>query len=152
MKRNRNLLLTPVLILCALGLVGCTKTAEIPKSADAQKTLVTIMFHEESGIRTFKDLNGRNLMAVPGSYFIPIMEHTYGIKVAITPSDFGMSRFLADREFVQQCFLTNEPYYVRKQGAKVGVLVLSDTGFSPYRVWHARKDFVRDHPDVTQAF
>jgi NitT/TauT family transport system substrate-binding protein len=117
-----------------------------------QRDPQAIMFHEESGIRTFKDLNGRNLMAVPGSYFIPIMERTYGIKVAITPSDFGMSRFLADKEFVQQCFLTNEPYYVRKQGAKVGVLVLSDTGFSPYRVWYTRKDFVRDHPDVAQAF
>jgi len=111
-----------------------------------------IMFHEESGIHSFNDLNGRNLMAVPGSAFITIMENKFHIKVAITPTDFGMNRFLADNNFVQQCFLTNEPYYVRKEGAHVGVLVLSDTGFSPYRVWYARRDFVASHPDVVRAF
>jgi len=82
------------------------------------------------------------IMAVPGSIFIPIMEHTFGIKVSVTPSDYGMTRFLADKGFVQQCFVTNEPFYVRREGANIGVLLLSDTGFSPYRVWYARRDFV----------
>ena len=117
-----------------------------------QRDPQAIMFHEESGIKTFKDLDGRNLMAVPGSNFIPILERTFAIKIAITPSDFGMSRFLADKNFVQQCFVTNEPYYVRKQGAHVGVLLLSDSGFSPYRVWYAQHDFVKQHPDIVQAF
>lgn len=117
-----------------------------------QRDPQAIMFHDESGIHSFKDLDGRKLMAVPGSAFITIMENTFHIKVAVTPTDFGMSRFLADKNFVQQCFLTNEPYYVRKEGANVGVLVLSDTGFSPYRVWYARRDFVASHPEVVNAF
>jgi len=117
-----------------------------------QRDPQAIMFHRESGIRSFSDLDGRNLMAVPGSSFIPILERTFKIKLAITPSDFGMSRFLADRRFVQQCFVTNEPYYVRQQGADVGVLLLSDSGFAPYRVWYARRDFVAAHADVARAF
>lgn len=117
-----------------------------------QRDPQAIMFHKESGIHGFRDLNGRNIMAVPGSAFIPIMERTYHIKVAITPSDFGMSRFLADKNFVQQCFITNEPYYVRRHGAHVGVLLLSDSGFSPYRVWYTRREMIRDHPDVVRAF
>ena len=111
-----------------------------------------IMVHHESGIRSLKDLDGRNLMAVPGSPFIPIMENILHIKVGVTPSDFGMNRFLADKNFVQQCFLTNEPYYVRQHGAKADVLPISDCGFDPYRVWYARKAFVRDHPEVVRAF
>jgi len=117
-----------------------------------QRDPQAIMFHEESGIRTFMDLDGRNVMAVPGSAFLTIMEATFHIKVAVTPSDYGMSRFLADRNFVQQCFITNEPFYVRQQGAKVGVLPLWDTGFSPYRVWYARRSFAAEHPDVARAF
>ncbi len=117
-----------------------------------QRDPQAILFHQESGIKTFKDLDGRNLMAVPGSAFITIMENTFHIKVAVTPTDFGMSRFLADKNFVQQCFLTNEPYYVRKEGANIGVLVLSDSGFSPYRVWYTRRSFAQEHPEVVRAF
>jgi NitT/TauT family transport system substrate-binding protein len=117
-----------------------------------QRDPQAIMFHEESGIHAFKDLAGRNIMAVPGSAFITILENTFHLKVAVTPSDFGMNRFLADNNFVQQCFVTNEPFYVRRAGAHVGVLLLSDSGFSPYRVWYTRRSFVAEHPEVVKAF
>jgi NitT/TauT family transport system substrate-binding protein len=117
-----------------------------------QRDPQALMFHHESGIRGFKDLDGRNIMAVPGSNFIPIIERIFHIKLSITPSDFGMSRFLADKNFVQQCFITNEPYFVRKQGANVETLLLSDSGFSPYRVWYARQRLIDEHPEVVRAF
>jgi NitT/TauT family transport system substrate-binding protein len=111
-----------------------------------------IMVHHESGIRSLKDLDGHTIMAVPGSPFIAIMEQGLHIHVGVIPSDFGMSRFLADPNFVQQCFLTNEPYYVRQHGANVDVLPVSDCGFDPYRVWYASRDFIAKHPDVVRAF
>jgi NitT/TauT family transport system substrate-binding protein len=117
-----------------------------------QRDPQAIMFHNGSGIHGFKDLDGRNIMTTPAANFIPLMERKYGIKVSITPLDFGLSRFMADPNFVQQCFITNEPYYVRKQGADIGVLLLSDTGFSPYRVWFTSRQFATEHPDVVRAF
>jgi NitT/TauT family transport system substrate-binding protein len=111
-----------------------------------------IMFHRGSGIRSFKDLDGRNIMAVPGAPYISIMEQKYHIRVSVTPIDFGMNRFLADKNFVQQCFITNEPYYVGRQGADVGTFLISDTGFSPYRVWYATRNFIAAHPDIVRAF
>jgi NitT/TauT family transport system substrate-binding protein len=117
-----------------------------------QRDPQAIMFHAGSGIHGFKDLDGRNIMATPAANFIPIMEKKFGIKISITPLDFGLSRFMADPGFVQQCFITNEPYYVRKQGAVVETLLLSDTGFSPYRVWFTSKKFAAEHPEVVQAF
>jgi NitT/TauT family transport system substrate-binding protein len=117
-----------------------------------QRDPQALMYHEGSGIHGFKDLDGRNIMAVPGANFIPIVERTYNIKFSITPCDFGMSRFLADPNFIQQCFVTNEPYYVQKQGAKIGLLVLSDSGFSPYRVWYTSRKYAQEHPDVVRAF
>lgn len=117
-----------------------------------QRDPQAIMFHQESGIRSFKDLDGRNLMAVPGSNFIPIMQSVFQIKVSITPSDYGMTRFLADKNFVQQCFITNEPYYVAKQGANVGTLLLSESGFAPYRVWYTTRKFAAENPALVRAF
>jgi NitT/TauT family transport system substrate-binding protein len=117
-----------------------------------QRDPQAIMFHRESGIRSFRDLDGRNIMAVPGSAYLSIMEETFHIRVSVTPTDFGMTRFLADKNFVQQCFITNEPYYVRMHGADVGTLLISDTGFSPYRVWYTSRSFLAAHPEVVRAF
>jgi hypothetical protein len=39
-----------------------------------QRDPQAIMFHEEGGISEFKDLDGRNVMAVPGSGWIMLME------------------------------------------------------------------------------
>jgi NitT/TauT family transport system substrate-binding protein len=133
--------------------IACSRGVPIVMvGALMQRDPQAIMFHRESGIHTFKDLDGRNIMAVPGSTFLPIMEQTFHIKVAVTPLDFGLSRFMADKNFVQQCFITNEPFYVRKEGANVDTLLLSDTGFSPYRVWYAKKNYIAEHPDVVRAF
>ncbi len=111
-----------------------------------------LMYHAESGIRSFKDLDGRKIMAVPGTPFIDVIEKIYGIRMSVIPTDFGMGRFLGDKNFVQQCFVTNEPYYVRMHGADARVLLVSDSGFSPYRVFFTRRSFIAEHPDIVRAF
>jgi NitT/TauT family transport system substrate-binding protein len=117
-----------------------------------QRDPQAIMFHQGSGIHGFKDLDGRNVMTEPGANFIPILRRKYGINFSITPLDFGLSRFLADPNFVQQCFITNEPFYVRKAGADIGVLLMSDSGFSPYRVWFTSRKFAAENPGAVRAF
>jgi NitT/TauT family transport system substrate-binding protein len=120
--------------------------------ASMQHDPQAIMFHKESGIRTFKDLDRHNVMALPGSAFIPLMERKYAIKISVTPLDFGLSRFLANKQLVQQCFITNEPFYVRKNGADVDTLLLSESGFAPYRVWFTTRQFAEAHPEELRAF
>ncbi len=117
-----------------------------------QRDPQAVMFHKESGIRDFKDLDGRSIMAVPGAAWVTITERKYGIKISVTPLDFGLSRFLADKKFVQQCFITNEPFYVGQKGANVGALLLSDTGFSPYRIWFSSRDYIAKNPEIVRAF
>ena len=117
-----------------------------------QRDPQALMVHRGSGIKSFKDLDGRNIMALPGSPFIDVLEKIYGIRLSVTPTDFGMDRFLADKNFIQQCFVTNEPYYVSRHGAEPEVLLISDSGFSPYRVWYTRRSFIAEHPEVVRAF
>lgn len=117
-----------------------------------QKDPQAIMFHEESGIETLADLDGRSIMAVPGSAFLEILKIKYDIDFSVIPLDYGMSRYLADKEFVQQCFITNEPFYVAREGANVKTILLSESGFNPYRVWYTSKSYLRRHPEIVAAF
>lgn len=117
-----------------------------------QKDPQAIMFHKSSGIESISDLDGRPVMVTPGSAFIQILKRKYNIDFPVIPLDYGMNRFLADKDFIQQCFVTNEPFYVGREGADVGTILLSDSGFNPYRVWFTSRSFVRRHPDKVAAF
>ena len=111
-----------------------------------------LLFHEESGIKGFADLDGKTIMTTPGSIFIDVLQKQYGITINVTPLDYGMSRFLADKDFIQQCFITNEPYYVAREGANAKTLLLADAGFDPYRIIYTNSNFAKKNPEVVRAF
>ncbi len=117
-----------------------------------QKDPQAILFHRESGIQSFEDLDGKTVMASPGAAYIEIIERKFDIEIKITPLDYGMARFIADPAFIQQCFITNEPYYVQREGANPGTLLIADSGFSPYRVFYTTREFAEKNPDVVRAF
>lgn len=111
-----------------------------------------IMVHKESGIETWKDLDGKAIMTTPGTAFIEIIERIHDIEVDIIPLDYGMDRFLANKDFIQQNFITNEPFYVAQKGANPHTLLISDGGFNPYRVIFTSKRFARQNPDIVEKF
>jgi NitT/TauT family transport system substrate-binding protein len=64
-----------------------------------------------------------------------------------------VARFLADKEFAQQCFLTSEPLAARKQGADPIVFRVADEGFNPYAtVVVTRREFLKSSPERVRAF
>lgn len=121
-------------------------------SALMQHDPQAFLVHEESGIDSFEDLDGRTVMATPGAAMIRYLEKRYNISLNLVPLDFGMSRFLADINFVQQCFITNEPYYIKKEGANAKTLLIADSGFDPYRVIFTSKGYAEKHPEIVEAF
>ena len=111
-----------------------------------------IMVHDSSPVRTLADLDGRVVMAVPGSSWVPFLEARYGIRLRVLPHDFGMERFLAHPDFSPQCLLTNEPFYVRQHGANPRVIPMSASGFDPYHVVYAERSWARAHSGVVRRF
>jgi NitT/TauT family transport system substrate-binding protein len=111
-----------------------------------------IMVHEDSPVRSFRDLDGKTVMAVPGSNWIDYLQDHFGITFSIIPADYGLARFMADKNFIQQCFITNEPFFVELQGIKARALLIADAGYDPYRVIFTSKAFARDHPEAVKAF
>jgi NitT/TauT family transport system substrate-binding protein len=111
-----------------------------------------ILVHEEDTIRTFRDLNGRTMMAAPESNWVSYLKIRYHIDFQLIPLNFGMGEFMANKRFTQQCFVTNEPYYVRKNGGHARTLLIADSGYDPYRCLMTTRHFLREHPDAVRKF
>jgi NitT/TauT family transport system substrate-binding protein len=120
--------------------------------AHMQHNPQAIMVHEESPVRSLRDLAGKNVTCVVSSTWIYYLQNHYGISFNVVPADYGVARFLADRNYIQQCFITNEPYFAEQNGAKVRTFLIADAGYDPYRVLFTSKAFARDHPEAVRAF
>ena len=111
-----------------------------------------ILVHEESSVHSFADLNGKSIMGVPGSNWIDYIKLHYHIDFRLIPSNFGIAQFMADKDFIQQCFVTNEPYYVLKNGGHPRTLLMSDSGFRPYRILFTTQGYLKGHEEQVRAF
>ncbi len=111
-----------------------------------------VMFHASNDIETLADLDGRVVMINPGAAYVQYLQKALQIKPQLVPLDYGLARFLADPEFIQQCFVTSEPYYVAQQGVEAEVLRLSSSGFDPYRVVYTNQRMLTESPDIVRAF
>jgi NitT/TauT family transport system substrate-binding protein len=113
---------------------------------------LSLLVHRESPVRSFPDLQGHAVMTTPGANWVAYVQHKYHVQFSIIPLNFGMAQFMADPNFIQQCFLTNEPYYVEKNGGHPRIIPLFESGFDPYRGLVGNAYFVAKHPDLTRAF
>jgi NitT/TauT family transport system substrate-binding protein len=120
--------------------------------AEMQHDPQAIMFREGNPIRSFRDLDGKTVMVSPGMPYIPFLEYKYGIKINTIPSDYTITRFLAEPGFIQQCFISNEPFQAQLEGVKARALLIADSGFDPYRVIFTSRAFAREHPEAVKAF
>ncbi len=111
-----------------------------------------IMAREGAGVDTLQSLDGKTVMMIPGLPYVRFLQRSLGIRLQLVPMDFSLTRFLSDPTFIQQCFVTSEPYYVSRQGIEPTVLRISDSGFDPYRLAYASAAFVASNPDVVSAF
>lgn len=120
--------------------------------AEMQRDPQGILFHEENPLRSLKDLEGKTLMAGAGSTWLEVLRVKQGVKFNLLPLAGDLARFMANKEFVQQCFVTNEPFFARQRGAKVGALLIASDAYAPYRVMFTGHDFLKGHPDVVAKF
>ena len=111
-----------------------------------------ILVHADSPITTFEQLDGQTIMAVPGSDWILYLKARYKMDFKLIPSNFGIAQFMADKTFIQQCFITNEPYFTAQNGVKSRALLIADSGFEPYRILFTTQRFAREHPEALKKF
>lgn len=117
-----------------------------------QRDPQALLLHDENPVKSFADLKGKSLMATPGANWVTYVKARYKIDFNVIPLNFGLAQFMSDKDFIQQCFITNEPFYVAKNGAKPRTLLLADSGFQPYRVYFCTQKYARENPAAVRAF
>ncbi len=121
-------------------------------AATLQRDPQALMFHADDPAETWEDLDGRRVMAMPGSIWIDYLEHHFEVNLEIVSLDYGLGRFLADPELIQQCFISNQPFYARGEGVEVKTWLIAETGYDPYHALFAHRDFVRENPETVTRF
>jgi len=121
--------------------------------ATMQRDPQGIMVHADSPVHTWTDLNGRAVALRPGSTWWAFLVKRFHLdQVHELPLTYSVANFVKDPNYIQQCFLTSEPYFADRAGAPSRVLLNSDAGYSPYRVFYTSRGYMEQHPDVVAKF
>jgi NitT/TauT family transport system substrate-binding protein len=122
-------------------------------AATMQRDPQGIMVRQASPIHSFADLNGHTISIKPGYTWFAYLVKRYRLNdVHEIPATMSVANFVADPQYVQQAFATSEPFFARQAGIDTRVLLISETGYNPYRVMFTTRDFLQQHPDTVAAF
>lgn len=122
-------------------------------AATMQHDPQAIMVHQSSLIHSFQDLDGHTIAAETGATWLKYVTRRYNLhNVREIPSTHSIANFLADPDYVQQIFVTSEPFFAKLAGAQVRTILISSSGYDPYRVQFTTRDFVARHPDIVANF
>ncbi len=121
-----------------------------------QKDPQILMTHEGNGINSFEDMRGRPILIGAASRvsFWPFLRRRFGFTdEQIRPYTFNVGPFMADRNAIQQGFLSSEPYAAMQAGARPKVFLLADAGFNNYQTTiEISRRMVAEKRDVVQRF
>ena len=112
-----------------------------------------VMVRADSPVRTFADLDDRDLAMQIGAPWLIYLQKKYNLaKIRVRPVTGSVVNFVKDPNWITQAYPTCEPYYAAKEGVPARMLQLSDSGFDPYRVIIANKQLVAQHPELVAKF
>jgi len=112
-----------------------------------------IMVHADSPVRSFADLGGHSVAIEPGSTWFEYLVKHYHLKdVHEIPATFSVANFVQDPQYIQQAFATSETFFARQAGAQERFLLVSGTGYDPYRVTFTSRQFLEQHPELVGRF
>jgi NitT/TauT family transport system substrate-binding protein len=108
-------------------------------------------------VNKLEDLKGKTILisAASNTTFWPWLMATYTLQPSqARPYTFNIQPFVADKNVVQQGFLSSEPYAIEKEaGFKPTVFLLSDHGWPPYSTTIVcLEKTIRERPKAVAAF
>ncbi len=113
-----------------------------------------IMVRKDSPIHSFADLNGHSIAIKVGesTWFEFVVKRFQLNNVHVVPSMMNVANFVADPQYIQQAFATSEPFFAHQAGIETRVLLVSDAGYSPYRVMYTTREYLQQHPEIVGKF
>jgi NitT/TauT family transport system substrate-binding protein len=116
------------------------------------KYLQCMMYHPSTGIHGFQDISGHQVAVAPSGGFWPWIKGHYKLhdvqEINFTGS---LAEFKRNKNLVQQCFITSEPYFAKQQGIDHAELLVADAGYNPYsQGLFTSEKMVKEHPDLVR--
>ena len=123
-------------------------------AATMQHDPQAIMVHQDSPVHNFQDLDGHAVaIRLGASTWFEYLVKRYQLRnVREIPATYSVANFLQDPAYIQQIFVTSEPFFARQAGAPVRALLISQAGYDPYRVFLTSKSFLQQHPEIVAKF
>ncbi|MEM9159530.1 MAG: ABC transporter substrate-binding protein [Verrucomicrobiota bacterium] len=117
-----------------------------------QKSPLALMLHESNPAQSIADLDGETVMLQMGKPFHSWIERHFDIELRAIPHDYGIQRFVTDasKEFIQQAYLTNEPYSVAKADVETKLFPLGDAGYQTFLCLYTTEEMIQTQPEVVQ--
>jgi NitT/TauT family transport system substrate-binding protein len=122
-----------------------------------QKDPIVLMSHPGVGLDRFEDLpkataflGKDNIVSV-----YQWLKNAYGFREEkVKPYTFNPAPFIADKNSIQQGYVTSEPYEIERQGGfRPNIFLLADYGYDSYSTTiETRADLVAQKPDLVQRF
>jgi NitT/TauT family transport system substrate-binding protein len=133
------------------------KVPVVAVAAAFQKDPQVLIAHPGAGNDTLAAMKGKPILisAASRENFWKFLQVRYGFTdEQIRPYTFSMAPFLADRNAIQQGYLTSEPYAIElATGEKPVTILLADQGYQSYAALIATtKATIDAKPDLVQRF
>ena len=121
-----------------------------------QKDPQVLIAHKGAGNDSFEKLKGKTILVTPSARvtFWPFLKSKYGYSDdQLRPYTFNLAPFLADKNLVQQGFISSEPYAVQQAGGEPVSMLIADAGFENYNttIMTSRK-LATGKKDLVQRF
>ncbi len=125
-------------------------------AAAFQKDPQVMIGHPET-VKTMADLKGKTILisADANTNYWPWMRNAFGLSDAqVRPYTFNIQPFVADKNVVQQGYLSSEPFAIEKVAKfKPTVILLADHGWTPYATTVVcMEDTLKKKPRQVAAF
>jgi NitT/TauT family transport system substrate-binding protein len=123
-------------------------------AATMQHDPQAVMLHRDSPVHNFQDLDGHAVaIRLGASTWFEYLVKRYHLKnVREIPATYSVANFLQDPGYIQQIFVTSEPFFARQAGEQVRTMLISEAGYDPYRVMLTSSSFLEQHPEVVAKF
>ncbi len=121
-----------------------------------QKDPQVLMAHANAGNDTFEAMRGKPIMigAAGRVTYWPFLRARFGFTdEQIRPYTFNIQPFLADRNAIQQGFLSSEPFSAIQAGVTPKVHLIADAGYENYQTTiDVSRRMVTEKRDLVQRF
>jgi len=132
------------------------KIPMVAVAAMFQKDPMVLIAHAEANYANLAAIKGKPIMIGADTRVGPwlFLKSKFGFTDdQIRPYNFNIAPFMADKNAVQQGYLTSEPFLVEKAGGKPQVFLLANEGYATYAsVIETSRKMVQEKPDLVQRF